>query len=133
LRDAADGHAYQPTIHLPVAGAVTVTIEVVAGASTGQVGGPIAVPDLSMATDTRINVRVELSGSDPTTISVRAWPVAEREPRYWDLTVTDWTGSLQAAGSIGLGWQLLGMPPDSSVLLRFDDLLATTTDPMGTR
>ena len=45
-------------------------------------------------------------GSDPTTIRARAWPIGQAEPAGWQVTVVDWSGALQGAGAVGLGWRL---------------------------
>jgi hypothetical protein len=129
LRDAEGGNLYRPTVHLFATGPATVTIELVTDGVMQPLGGPIVVPDVVAMAGTPVRVRAKVSGSDPTTIRVRAWPATGSEPRYWDLTVADWTSSLQAAGAPGLGWQLAGVPVDSSVVVQVDDLLITTTDP----
>jgi hypothetical protein len=94
--------------------------------------GPVAVPDVTFAAGGRVLVRVEAEGSDPTTISARAWPQGGVEPAEWQIEAVDWTGALQHEGYVGVAWQVQNVP-EGGVDIAFDDLTGTTTDGEGNR
>jgi PKD repeat protein len=51
---------------------------------------------------TELSVRLQVTGTSPTTIRAKVWRSADAEPTAWQLSGTDTTAALQAAGSVGL-------------------------------
>jgi hypothetical protein len=110
----AGGSAFlSTTVRGTEAGDYRVRIRV---ASTGQVwsqltkvvaGKEIAlsdaavVPGVAYTAGARLLVRVEATGSSPTTLNARVWPAGTTEPATWLNTATDATEGLQTAGSVG--------------------------------
>ena len=121
-----DGSAYSATIELSESGEVTVSLEAVTQAGAQTLAGPVAVPDVASGMD--LQLRAEFIGSDPATLRIHVWPAGQPEPGAWQAQVSDWTGQLQRAGTIGIGWGSSSSPADIAALLTFDDLLATSTD-----
>lgn len=50
----------------------------------------------------QLQLRVEVSGSAPTTIRAMLWELGDPQPASWQLTMTDATAALQGSGSVGL-------------------------------
>ena len=50
----------------------------------------------------KLNVRVEVRGTDPTTIRAKVWLKGKREPSTWQIVARDSTTQLQAAGTVGI-------------------------------
>ena len=74
-------------------------------------------------------VRAQITGTNPTTISMKAWTDGTAEPAGWDYTTTDSTPVLQAPGAVGLlGW-LAGNWNQGPITVSFDDL--NVTSPIG--
>ena len=94
--------------------------------------GPVALPGVTYDGASQVMVRAEAEGSDPTTISAKAWMAGEEEPGDWQITAVDWTGALQHEGSVGVAWQVQNVP-EGGVDISFDDLTGTTTDGEGHR
>lgn len=69
-----------------------------------------------------IRVRVQVTGTDPTTLRAKAWTADAAEPESWLLTATDTTGNLQTAGHVGLATYLSGSAAHAPATTRFDDL-----------
>ncbi len=123
---AAPGVAYRPGIAF-AGDLVGVVIDVVAGGTARRVAGPIELTGVTIGTDA-IRIRAHVSGSDPATVSVRAWPAAQPEPTTWTLSIIDWTGRLQQPGASGLAWHRLGGAGRAPLVLTFDDLTVSTGD-----
>jgi PKD repeat protein len=64
-------------------------------------GGQVVVPGLTYTPGTTLNVRVQVSGTGTTTVRAMVWNGAT-EPATWQLSRTDTTAALQAAGTVGL-------------------------------
>jgi hypothetical protein len=46
-------------------------------------------------------MRVEATGTNPTTIRAKVWEAGTAEPTSWSRSVTDSTPALQQAGAVG--------------------------------
>jgi len=86
-----------------------------------------AISSLSYATGDRLQFRMQVTGTSPTTIRAKVWKVGAVEPVAWQTTVTDTTAGLQAAGSIGLYGYLSRTATPTSLAVSFDDLWAGPT------
>lgn len=80
------------------------------------------VSGLTYTAGTVLNLRVQVSGSSPTTIRGRIWAASATEPTTWLSTVTDSTAALQSAGSPGLQ-AATSSSATASVLTRFDNFV----------
>ncbi|MFT3888297.1 MAG: right-handed parallel beta-helix repeat-containing protein [Arachnia sp.] len=47
-------------------------------------------------------IRLQVTGTKPTTIRAKVWPAGSSEPSKWNVSTTDKTAALQAAGYVGL-------------------------------
>jgi PKD repeat protein len=95
-----------------------------AGAET-IIGPETVVAGLTYATTDRLIMRMQVTGSAPTTLRVKVWKVGTTEPAGWNLTATDATANLQASGSTGLVTYLSGSATNAPVVLAVDDYLVT--------
>ena len=57
---------------------------------------------LTWAAGDDLRLRVQVTGSSPTTIQAKAWPAGAAEPAAWQLTATDSTAGLQGTGWVSL-------------------------------
>jgi PKD repeat protein len=71
-----------------------------------------------------LRIRVQVTGTSPTTVRMRVWRLGATEPTAWQLTTTDATAALQAPGAVGLVTYLSGSTTNVPVVFGFDDLLA---------
>jgi len=69
--------------------------------------------------------RMELTGTNPTTIRMKVWADGQPEPVAWNLTVTDSQPALQAPGSVGLEATLGSAVSNTPIQVSFDDLRVT--------
>jgi hypothetical protein len=71
-----------------------------------------------------MHLRVQVFGTDPTTIRAKVWKAGQPEPAAWQLSATDATASLQVPGGIGVSFYLGGTATVAPVTVAIDDLVA---------
>ena len=99
-------------------------------AGESSLGPEVKVTGLTHAADTVIRFRARAIGSGPTTVQVRAWAAGQPEPTTWNYTATDSSAALQVPGAVGVLSYLGPGATSGPMLVRVDDLLVTTTDPI---
>ncbi len=85
----------------------------------------ITVPGITVTAGTPIRVRVQVDGTNPTTLRARAWPAGATEPTTWQATATDTTAALQNPGSLRLSTYLSSSATNGPITVTYDDLTAT--------
>jgi len=119
---------YRPRLVLKPDGTIAVSVSVVNnGTETGL--GQVTVAGLTQAAGQYIDVHAQVSGSNPTTINIRAWADGQSEPSTWQLTVTDSTASVQLGGAVGLLTYLSSGATNAPVTFSFDDYSVTNINP----
>jgi len=78
------------------------------------------VPGMTYTAGTQLQLRLQVTGTSPTTVRARVWPVGQPEPTTWLSTVTDSTPALQSPGSVALQATLSASSAAGSVT-RFDN------------
>lgn len=86
----------------------------------------VLVPTHTYASNTQLKLRVQASGTSPTTIRARIWPVASAEPSTWLVSTTDNTAAFQSVGNVGLDTLLSSSATNAPITLSIDDLLVTS-------
>jgi len=85
---------------------------------SGQLGG------VTWAAGDQFNLRVDVTGAAPTTISAKLWKVGTAEPGAAQLSTTDATAAVQAAGYVGVHANRSGSATSTGVFT-FDSLRVT--------
>jgi len=83
----------------------------------------LTVPGLTYTPGAKLLIRVQATGSSPTTLRSRVWLQGTPEPSTWLQTVTDSTDGLQVAGGVGVVAYLSGSATAAAVL-HFDEVSA---------
>ena len=94
-----------------------------------SLGTSVTVPGLTPAAGTFMWLRAQVTGTNPTTIKVRAWRDGDPEPSTWQFTATNSLAALQAAGGVGLASYIGSGTTNVPVTVSFDDFVAV--DPNG--
>jgi PKD repeat protein len=81
----------------------------------------VGVSGLTVAPGTALKMRLQVSGTSPTTIRAKIWNAANAEPTAWQTTTTDTTAALQSAGSVGLRTYMGSGLTNAPVLVTWDD------------
>ncbi|MBD9698243.1 PKD domain-containing protein [Flavimobilis sp. GY10621] len=89
---------------------------------TALAGG--VVSGLTFEPGTRYRVRLQTTGTSPTTVRAKVWVDGTAEPADWRATVTDSTAELQQAGGIGVQVYVGGATGAPVVTAAWDDLWA---------
>ncbi|WP_377644494.1 PKD domain-containing protein [Oryzobacter terrae] len=119
-RSVAGGSEYRGKLLLGSTGAVTAYVtRVDAGVETAL--GSATVTGVTYTPGTVLKVRVQATGTSPTTVRLKVWTGAT-EPTAWLLSRTDSTAVLQAAGSVGFYDYVSGSATNAPVVFRHDDL-----------
>lgn len=79
------------------------------------------IAGLSYAAGQVLNLRLDLSGVNATTIRAKVWAAGSAEPTGWQLTATDSAASLQASGGVGMGSYVSGSETNGPIVSRFDN------------
>lgn len=122
-RVLANGNRYYADVRLLSTGGVTVTL----GRNVGGTETTLAtqaVSGLPVGAGDMVNVRVQVTGTSPTTFRAKVWATGVTEPTGWTVSTTDNTAALQEAGGIGLRTYLSGSATNAPVTGLFDDLVA---------
>lgn len=87
--------------------------------------GSYLIPSFTYTPGTVLNVALSVSGTNPTTLSAKVWKSTDAEPASWQLTATDTTSALQAAGGIALSDTLSSASTVPTMVFSWDDLTVT--------
>jgi len=77
---------------------------------------------VSWAPGTPLAVRLQVTGTSPTTLALKVWPAGTAEPAARSLSATDAEPVLQAACTVGLTTYLSGSATTSPVSMLVRDL-----------
>ncbi|KGM09339.1 PKD domain-containing protein, partial [Cellulomonas carbonis] len=110
-------------------GAVTLQLTSVSGGSETSLAGA-RVPGLVVAAGERLHVRLQLTGTAPTTLRARVWAEGTHEPTSWQVTATDAATALQQAGGVALVAYVSGSATTTPVVVAFDDLTVGPVRPV---
>lgn len=114
---------YRSVLRLTTSNTVSVGLEALKGSTTAtMLASPVTVG--SLTADVPIHIRMETSGTNPTTVRTKVWLGAATEPASWTVSATDTYAPLQAPGSVGLIAYVAGNAPNTPVTLSVDDLHA---------
>ncbi|THG30800.1 hypothetical protein [Naasia lichenicola] len=84
------------------------------------------VAGLSVSANTQYQIRLQVTGTAPTTIRAKIWRAGTSEPSSWTVTTTDATAALQNAGHTGLGGYLGSSTTNGPIVISFDDFALST-------
>lgn len=121
------GNEYRMQLIFNANDSMSVHASTLTGGSESGLGGPTLVPGLTNTPDAPIWVRTQLTGTNPTTIRIKAWADGEAEPQAWLFTATDSTPSLQSAGAVGLRAYVASSVNNAPVTFSFDDYSVSPT------
>ena len=100
------------------------TVRTTAAGAETALQTAVTVPGVSYAVGDRLEVRVQATGTSPTTIRAKVWERGTAEPAAWQVSATDSTAGLQAAGGVGLLAYLSSSSTNAPVVVTLDDVEA---------
>lgn len=99
----------------------TATLQIMRG---GTALRTLLVPGLTPAVGDKLTIRLQVTGTAPTTLRAKVWASGQTEPSAWQLEGTDATAAMQTPGGVGIALYLGGTATNSPATARFDDLVA---------
>ena len=123
-RRASAGNEYRARILINSANKVNVLLTKVVGGTQTTLVPDRAVPGLTYTPATLLRVRMQVTGTSPTTVRARVWSATDAEPGAWLTTTTDSTPGLQTTGAIALTSYLSSAATNAPALIRINDLTA---------
>lgn len=122
-------NTYRGKLVLRTDGSVAVQASVVINGTETGLGAQVPVSGLTFTPFSYIWLRVQVTGSNPTTIKVKAWADGQSEPNAWQFSATDGRAAVQVAGGVGLRAYLHSAVTNAPVTFFFDDLTVTAAAP----
>ncbi|WP_255557301.1 PKD domain-containing protein [Paeniglutamicibacter sp. Y32M11] len=83
---------------------------------------PVTVPGVTYAVGDGLQMRVQATGTSPTTIRAKLWERGTSEPATWQASATDTTAGLQVAGGVGLFAYVSGSATNTPLVITLDDV-----------
>ncbi|WP_157430517.1 LamG-like jellyroll fold domain-containing protein [Actinomadura macra] len=118
------GEDYRARLRLRPSGVVSLKLSRLgAGGAETDIVAEQTVAGLTYEPGKRLHVRLQVTGTSPTTLKAKVWADGTAEPA-WQLTGTDSTAGLQSAGSLGVWTYLAGNTTNAPIVVSMDDLLA---------
>ncbi len=118
--------SYRGQVRLTPANQVWLQADAVLNDNMTPLGTSTRAHAASVAAGSFIWVRGQVTGTNPTTIKLKAWSDGTPEPTGWDYTTTDSTGALQAPGAAGLLAWLSPAWNQGPITVSFDDFNVTS-------
>ncbi|CAN5139058.1 hypothetical protein BH09ACT10_BH09ACT10_02170 [soil metagenome] len=125
-RRISTNNEYRARLVMASTGRITAQLTALRGTSSA-VALALAVtlpPTITYGPNTQLHVRMQVTGTNPTTVRLKVWPATDAEPAAWQTTATDTTPALQAPGAIGLTSYLSGSVTNGPIVLRLDNVTA---------
>jgi hypothetical protein len=118
---------YRAFVGIKPDGRVTLAIRRTAGDGTVTSLVPEAViGGLTYGVGDRLQIRLQVIGTNPTTVQAKVWKVGASEPVAWAQSKTDSTAGLQTAGAPGLTASAAAGVTNAPIVTSFDGLLVTS-------
>lgn len=119
---------YRARVRFNSNGTVVLSLAALRGSSTVQtLSAAVTVPGLTYTPGQTLELRYQVTGTNPTTMRARVWPTGQTEPTSWMVTTTDTTAAIQAPGAVGLQPYLSSTATNGPVIVRIDNLVVRRT------
>lgn len=124
-RRLANGDGYFAAVRFVPNGTINLNLVRLVGTQTKLAN--VIVPSQTHQPGDSFHVRVQVSGTSPTSIRAKVWEVGTPEPTGWHATGTDPTAALQQPGAVSVRAELGTTATNAPVVMSFDDLWAGPT------
>ncbi len=85
------------------------------------------VPGLTATAGTKLSVRLQVTGTAPTSIRAKVWKAGAAEPTSWQVSAVDSTAALQTRGALTLSTYVSGSSTNAPVTAQFSGLSVRPT------
>ena len=125
-RRVSTNNEYRARMVMASTGRITVQLTALKGTGTPvAVATAVTLPTtITYSAGSQLNVRMQVTGTNPTTVRLKVWPATQAEPTAWQSTGTDTFAALQSPGAVGLTTYLSSSVTNAPVVVRMDALTA---------
>lgn len=121
-KTAGSNNEYRTSIWWRNNGTVAVSLVAFQSSASGvTLGNTVVIPG-TFAPGAQLNVRMQVTGTSPTTIRAKVWLSGSTEPTNWTVTATDSFAALQAPGAVGVMGYLSGTATNAPVTVSVQQL-----------
>jgi hypothetical protein len=92
---------------------------------TTNIGSSITASSLTYSANQYLWLRVQVVGTNPTTIRIRVWLDGQPEPSTWQYSGSDSEAALQTSGSVAILSRLPSTSTVAPVVITYDDFTVT--------
>jgi PKD repeat protein len=126
-RRVGNGSEYEANLILQTGGRVLLGLTALRSGVETTMVPPAQLTGVGYAAGTGLNIRLQVTGTSPTTVRAKVWAAGSAEPSTWQATATDSTAALQAAGGVGVTAYLSSSATNAPVTVRLSGLSARPT------
>jgi PKD repeat protein len=128
-RRVSTNNEYRARMVMASTGRITVQLTALKGSSAAVAVAPaVTLPTtVTYSAGSQLAVRMQVTGTNPTTVRLKVWPAGTTEPSAWQTTGTDTYAALQSPGAVGLTTYLSGTVTNAPVVVRMSALSAGPT------
>ncbi|PZS15178.1 MAG: hypothetical protein DLM57_13205 [Pseudonocardiales bacterium] len=126
-RRVGSGNEYDAKVLVYPDRSVTVRVIRVVGGVETALAGPVKVAGLVYAPGMVLDVRVQVSGTGPSTVRSRVWAASGAEPAGWQVSGSDATAALQVPGAVGVVGYLSGAATNAPLTVQLSTLTGKPT------
>jgi PKD repeat protein len=123
-RRVSANNEYRGRLVMGSTGRITIQLTALKGSGTLVAVAPaVNLPtSITYSAGSQLNVRMQVTGTNPTTLAMKVWPSTAAEPTAWQTTGTDTFAGLQSPGAVGLASYLSGSVTNAPVVVRMSAL-----------
>ena len=131
-RHVSTNTEYQGRVRIRGDGAVLISFVALEGSSSlVTVKSEVVASGITLAAGATLRTRLQVVGVNSTALRLKVWLSTAGEPTGWQLSASDATAALQAAGSIGVTGYLSSTSTIAPLTMRFSALTAAPTATSG--
>jgi PKD repeat protein len=125
-RRISTNNEYRARMVMASTGRITVQLTALRGTGTPvALATAVTLPTtITYSAGSQLNVRMQVTGTNPTTVRLKVWPATQTEPTTWQTTATDTFAALQNPGAVGMTSYLSGSVTNGPIVLRLSALSA---------
>jgi PKD repeat protein len=117
-RRVSANNQYQGRIKI-AGSTVSVSLSRLTGSTTEvAIGSAVNLTGLTYTPGLQLRVRLQVYGTNPTTLKLKVWDASKPEPAAFQLSTTDTTAALQKAGTVALRSYLSGSATNAPVVVK---------------
>lgn len=116
---------YRAKVLMAANGSVSLAlVRVTAAGTETTIQSAVTIAGLNYAVGDKLALRLQVTGTAPSTIRAKVWELSATEPAGWQCSVDDSTPALQTPGGIGVATYLSSTAKNAPVVVSVDNLRA---------